>query len=87
MVVFNYCKAQNTSLLWLGNLAKGERVMSNSEFSDDFLMGQKACIAGEFCPVNVSDAFERGYAAQYEIEQVAEHNPQLAKQMKKDVIK
>lgn len=50
-------------------------------------MGQKACIAGELCPVNVSDAFERGYAAQYEIEQVAEHNPKLAKQMKKDVIK
>lgn len=59
--------------------------MSNLQFSDDFLMGQKACIAGELCPVNVIDAFERGYAAQYEIEQVAEHNPKLAKQMKKDI--
>ena len=61
--------------------------MSSSEFSDDFLMGQKACIAGKWCPSNASEAFERGYAAQYEIEQVAEHNPKLAKQMKKDVIK
>lgn len=54
---------------------------------DEFLAGQKACIAGGLCPTGSSKAFERGYAAQYEIEQVAEHNPQLAKQMKKEVSK
>ena len=54
---------------------------------DDFLDGQKACKAGELCSVGSSNAFERGYAAQYEIEQVAEHYPQLAKQMKKEVSK
>ncbi len=54
---------------------------------DDFLDGQRACKAGELCQAGSSKAFERGYAAQYEIEQVAEHNPQLAKQMKKEVSK
>ena len=55
--------------------------------ADDFLAGQKACIAGEWCPSSASKAFERGYQAQYEIEQVAEHCPQLAKQMKKEISK
>ena len=54
---------------------------------DDFLAGQKSCIAGEPCPVGATKAFERGYNAQYNIEQVAEHNPQLAKQMKKEISK
>lgn len=54
---------------------------------DDFLAGQKSCIAGELCPTGVSKAFERGYDAQYQLEQVAEHNPQLAKQMKKEISK
>lgn len=54
---------------------------------DDFLDGQRACIAGEICPKFATKAFRRGYAAQYEIEQVAEHNPQLAKQMKKEISK
>ena len=54
---------------------------------DDFLAGQKACIAGESCPKGSENAFERGYQAQYEIEQVAEHCPQLAKQMKKEISK
>ena len=54
---------------------------------DDFLDGQRACIAGEPCKQGSSKAFIRGYDAQYEIEQVAEHYPQLAKQMKKEISK
>ena len=54
---------------------------------DEFLNGQRACIDGEQCPVGSSKEFERGYAAQYELEQVVEHNPRLAKQMKKEVVK
>ena len=54
---------------------------------DDFLDGQRACIAGELCHLGASKAFERGYDAQYQIEQVAEHYPQLAKQMKKEINK
>lgn len=54
---------------------------------DDFLDGQRDCINGKPCPVGASKAFERGYNAQYEIEQVAEHYPKLAKQMKKEVSK
>jgi len=52
-----------------------------------FLAGQRACQSGEPCPSRVSASFKRGYAAQYEIEQVAEYYPQLAKQMKKEVSK
>ena len=54
---------------------------------DSFLAGQKACQDGDPCPSKVSASFKRGYAAQYEIEQVAEHYPQLAKQMKKEINK
>lgn len=54
---------------------------------DGFLAGQRACEAGELCPSKVSASFRRGYDAQYQIEQVAEHYPQLAKKMKKEVSK
>ena len=54
---------------------------------DNFLDGQRACMDGEPCPVGATAEFERGYNAQYQIEQVAEHYPQLAKQMKKEVSK
>lgn len=54
---------------------------------DEFLDGQRACIDGDQCPSGSSKEFERGYNAQYQIEQVAEHYPQLAKQMKKEIRK
>jgi hypothetical protein len=40
-----------------------------STFSDDFLDGQIACREGKECPADASDAFERGYAVEYEMEQ------------------
>ena len=47
-----------------------------SEVSD-FIDGQQACKEGRLCPAGVSKDFERGYAAQYELEQVLEHNPKV----------
>lgn len=41
----------------------------------DFIAGQKACKDGKPCPVGASKDFERGYGAQYEIEQALEWNP------------
>ena len=40
------------------------------QFMDDFFEGQKACQRGEDCTPSRSDAFKRGYMAQYEREQV-----------------
>lgn len=50
-----------------------------SELSE-FILGQKACVNGELCPQGASKDFQRGYAYQYELEQVLEHNPKAAKQ-------
>jgi len=41
-----------------------------SDFSDEFIAGQIACREGKECPVSASDAFERGFGAQYEMEQI-----------------
>ncbi len=38
-----------------------------SDFSDDFIAGQIACREGKECPAGASDAFERGYAVEYEM--------------------
>ncbi len=40
-----------------------------SDFSDDFISGQIACREGKECPADATDAFERGYAVEYEMEQ------------------
>lgn len=37
---------------------------------DDFLKGQKDCIEGKECDENSNENYKRGYAAQYELEQV-----------------
>ena len=54
--------------------------------ADEFMSGQKACRNGELCEPDRSKSFVRGYSAQYEFEQVAEHCPRLARQIKKEVI-
>lgn len=38
--------------------------------ADEFLRGQQACIDGEECPEGASESFERGYRAQYGMEQI-----------------
>ena len=45
-----------------------------NNFIDEFLRGQQACSKGEQCPTGASPAFKRGYGAQYELEQMLEHN-------------
>jgi hypothetical protein len=45
--------------------------------TNQFIDGQKACSEGKPCPTGVSKDFERGYAAQYELEQVLERNPKI----------
>ena len=40
------------------------------EFCFEFLAGQKSCQRGEQCPQGATEAFKRGYAAEYESEQV-----------------
>ena len=37
---------------------------------DEFISGQKACRDGGSCPDMASEAFVRGFAAEYELEQV-----------------
>lgn len=44
-------------------------------FVADFIAGQSACATGKECHVGASSAFQRGYSAQYELEQALEHNP------------
>lgn len=46
-----------------------------TDFITEFLAGQSACSKGKPCPADASDAFKRGYGAQYELEQMLEHNP------------
>lgn len=41
----------------------------------EFVSGQQACKRGSLCPAGASEDFKRGFAAQYELEQVLEHNP------------
>ena len=36
---------------------------------DEFISGQKACRDGRACPDMASEAFVRGFAAEYELEQ------------------
>lgn len=43
--------------------------------SVEYIDGMKACRSGKPCPVDASDEFVRGYGVQYELEQIAEHNP------------
>ena len=38
--------------------------------TDEFLNGQLACKSGNECPVDASDDFIRGYATQYQSEQI-----------------
>lgn len=40
------------------------------ESADEFLAGQIACKNGEKCSQGASKDFERGYMAQYEMEQI-----------------
>ena len=40
---------------------------------NDFIDGQKACAEGKSCPDMASEAFVRGFGAQYELEQVKTH--------------
>jgi len=40
-----------------------------SDFSDEFIAGQIACREGRECPVEASEAFERGFSAQFWSEQ------------------
>ena len=49
-----------------------------SDFINEFMNGQLACQKGEQCPAGASEEFKRGYGAEYEWQQVAEHNPKLA---------
>ena len=49
-----------------------------SDFINEFMNGQLACQKGEQCPVGASEEFKRGYGAEYEWQQVCEHNPKLA---------
>jgi hypothetical protein len=39
-------------------------------FSDDFIQGQKDCKAGKLHREGKSDAYNRGYSAQYTLEQI-----------------
>ncbi len=41
-----------------------------SNFSDDFLQGQRDCEEGIPHQTGKSEAYDRGYAAQYEMEQI-----------------
>ena len=42
----------------------------DSAFSNDFIMGQKACRNGIEHVAGKSAAYDRGYATQYELEQI-----------------
>ena len=44
-----------------------------SDFSDDFLQGQRDCKAGIPHEAGKSVNYDRGYGFQYELEQRAEH--------------
>jgi len=48
----------------------------------EFIDGQRACVEGRLCLVGSSDDFKAGFGYQYELEQIAEHNPKLAKKIK-----
>lgn len=50
----------------MSNLSRVESV----EFCDDFLRGQYDCSKGVPHKADKSDAYNRGYAAEYELEQV-----------------
>ena len=39
-------------------------------FIDDFLTGMQICSEGDVLPDNASDDMKRGYAAEYELEQI-----------------
>lgn len=52
-----------------------QKEIDMNEFINQFLLGQQACSNGEPCPADASAAFKRGYGAQYELEQMLEHNP------------
>lgn len=41
----------------------------------EFISGQAACKRGDACPVGASKDFERGYGAQYALEQALAWNP------------
>lgn len=45
------------------------------DFIADFIAGQSACATGKECHAGASSAFQRGYSAQYELEQALEYNP------------
>ena len=45
--------------------------MGDDMNSDQFLAGQRACIAGDECPKDATVDFKRGYGAQYAAEQSA----------------
>ena len=40
---------------------------------NEFIDGQYACYKGWDCPADASEAFVRGFGAQYELEQVKTH--------------
>jgi hypothetical protein len=44
----------------------------------DFIRGQAACDKGESCPVGATKWFERGYDAQYQLEQIKEAQNEAA---------
>ena len=62
-------------------------MMHNS--TADFIDGQRCCVEGRLCPVDATNDFKSGFGYQYELEQIAEHHPKLAKKIKqtKDLIK
>lgn len=40
------------------------------QFIDDFLQGQQDCQEGKQAKENASDAYNRGYGAEYEMQQI-----------------
>ena len=40
------------------------------DFFSQFIAGQRACQHGTPCPIDASEEFKRGYAAEYELEQI-----------------
>lgn len=45
------------------------KAIGDVKFCNKFLAGMRACREGEACPAGASKEFERGYGAQYEVEQ------------------
>lgn len=48
-----------------------------TDFITEFLAGQSACSKGKPCQADASEAFKRGYGAQYELEQALAYHPNI----------